>query len=88
VYGTKGALDLNLDRPEEEHLRACLGRGAESSTWVPVKCPKVPNQHERFVASIRTGKQGQTSFAGGVKVQEYLEACFDSSRRNGAWTKI
>lgn len=81
VYGTKGALDLNLDRPEEEQLKVCLGRGADASKWEAMKCPKTPNQQERFVASIRTGKQGQTSFELGLKIQKYLQACFDSAKK-------
>lgn len=85
VYGTKGALDLNLDRPEDEHLTVCLGHGENASKWVPVKCPKTPNQQERFVTSIRTGKQGQTSFAGGLRIQEYLQTCFESAACKGAW---
>lgn len=88
VYGTQGAIDLNLDRPEEEQLKVCLGRGEDAHRWMPMKCPKTPNQQERFVASIRTGKQGQTSFAGGLKIQEYLQACFYSAKRNGAWARI
>jgi predicted dehydrogenase len=88
VYGTKGALDLDLDRPEEEQLKVCLGRGADASKWVAMKCPKTPNQHERFVTSIRTGKQGQTSFELGLKIQKYLQACLDSSENKTAWTKV
>jgi predicted dehydrogenase len=88
VYGTKGALDLDLDRPEEEQLKVCLGRGEDAHKWVPVKCPKTPNQQERFVASIRTGKQGQTSFELGLKIQKYLQACIDSSENKTAWTKV
>jgi predicted dehydrogenase len=88
LFGTKGALDMDLDRPEGEQLLVCLGRGAEALKWTPLKCPKTPNQQERFVAAIRTGRQGQTSFAGGLKVQRYLDACFRSSERNGAWIKV
>lgn len=88
VYGTKGSLDLNLDRPEGEQLKVCLGRGEDCLKWVPMKCPKTPNQQERFVTSIRTGRQGQTSFELGLKIQKYLQACFDSSENKTAWTKV
>ena len=88
VFGTKGALDLDLDRPDEEALKVCLGRGAEALKWTAMKCPKTPNQQERFVAAIRSGRQGQTGFAGGLKVQKYLDACFRSSSRNGAWVNL
>ena len=88
IYGTKGALDLNLDRPDEEQLSVCLGRGVDGAKWVAMKCPKTPNQQERFVTSIRTGRQGQTSFKGGLKVQEYVQACFDSADRKGTWVEL
>ena len=88
VFGTKGALDLDLERAEEEQLRVCTGTGAEALKWTPVKCPKTPNQQERFVAAIRSGRQGQTSFAGGLKVQKYIDACFRSADNGGAWIKV
>jgi predicted dehydrogenase len=34
--------------------------------------------YERFIRAIRTGKQGQTSFAGAARVQAYLDASFRS----------
>ena len=85
VHGTRGALDLDLERPPEEQLKVSLGKGLNALKWSAVKCPPAPNQQARFVRAITTGKQGQTSFEGGLKIQEYLEACCKSARRNGAW---
>ncbi|MCA1810169.1 MAG: Gfo/Idh/MocA family oxidoreductase [Lentisphaerae bacterium] len=86
IHGTRGALDMDTDRPREEQLKACLG--VKATEWVAVKCPEGPTQQARFVASIRSGRPGQTGFEGGFRIQEYLEACFKSSGRKGSWVKM
>ena len=80
VYGDKGALDLDLDRPEGEKLLGCFGRDTHKPAWKPVRCPKVPSMYQRFITAIRTGKQGQTSFEGAAAVQNYLDASVRSDK--------
>jgi predicted dehydrogenase len=89
VYGEKGGLDLNLDRLDPEKLRICVGRkNVDKALWTAVKCPKVPDMLQRFVTSIQKGRQGQTSFAGGLEVQRYLDASFTSAEKGGVFLKI
>ena len=93
VYGDKAALDLDLDRPEAEQLKifASPKKGApiwDNPCWHPVKCPKTPTQHARFIQAIRKGVPPQTTFADGLKVQRYLDACFRSADQHGAWIKV
>lgn len=87
VYGDKGAIDLNLDRPAPETLKVCLGDNVDKLAWVNVECPDTPNMYQRFVDSIRTGKQGQTSFEGAVKVQACLEASLKSWSESGSFVR-
>ncbi len=79
VYGDKGAIDLNLDRPAPETLRACVGENVDKCIWENVPCQDTPNMYRRFVDAIREGTQGQTSFKGGAKVQAYLDASMKSA---------
>ena len=88
VYGDKGALDLNLDRPTPDTLRVCLGKDVNTAQWWPVKCPPVPNMYQRFVAALKTRRQGQTSFEGGAKVQSYLHASYVSARQGGKFVSV
>lgn len=83
AYGDKGAIDLNLDRPAPETLKACLGENMDKLIWENVECPDTPNMYRRFIDSIREGKQGQTSFEGAVKVQACLEASLKSAESGG-----
>lgn len=83
AYGDKGAIDLNLDRPAPETLRACLGENIDKVAWENVECPDTPDMYRRFVESVRDGKQGQTSFEGAVKVQACLEASLKSAESGG-----
>ncbi len=79
VYGDKGSIDLNLDRPAPETLKACIGENVDKVVWENVECDPTPSMYERFIASIKEGKQGQTSFEGGAKVQAYLDASMRSA---------
>lgn len=88
VYGTKGALDLNLDRTPPDTLRLCMGEDIESRIWMPVKCPPVPDMYQRFVTALKTGKQGQTCFEGGANVQSYLDACEVSAKKGGVFIAL
>ncbi|MHB1000358.1 MAG: Gfo/Idh/MocA family protein [Armatimonadota bacterium] len=81
VYGDKGALDLDLDRPEPDTLRVCTGENVARNAWEQMPCPPVPNMYQRFITSILEGKQGQTSFEGAAKVQAYLAASMESSEQ-------
>lgn len=83
VYGDKGALDLNLDRQPPETLRVCLGKDMNTAQWKAMKCPPTPSMYQRFVASLKTGRQGQTHFDGGARIQSYLHASVVSAKRNG-----
>ncbi|MFW6286614.1 MAG: Gfo/Idh/MocA family protein [Candidatus Sumerlaeota bacterium] len=78
VFGDKGALDLNLDRGENP-LMGCLGKDFDKVQWKPVRLAKKPSTFQRFITAIRTGKQCQTSFEGGARVQAYLDACMRSN---------
>ena len=80
VFGDKGALDLNFGRPDAQKLLACLGEDIDPGNWKPVECPPTPSTYERFVESIKTGAQGQTSFEVGAKVQAYLAKSFESAQ--------
>jgi predicted dehydrogenase len=88
VYGDKGALDLNLDRPAPESLRVCLGEDIQSRIWMPVKCPPVPDMYQRFVTALQTGKQGQTSFEGGTRIQSYLNAAAVSDKKGNRFIAV
>lgn len=88
VFGDRGAIDLNLDRPPESQLRICHGaKAVVHSQWKDVACPPVPDMYARFIQSIRRGQQGQTSFEEGAMIQSYLHGSLESAQR-GRWVKI
>jgi predicted dehydrogenase len=77
VHGTKGAIRLDLDKSSDE-FEICSGKDIETCSWKTVKAPATPPIWERFVKSIRTGKNDQPDFARGAAVQKILDACFES----------
>ncbi len=73
VFGDRGALDLNLDRESGQELRTCIGKKAmKEAKWKYEKCPNKPDQYQRFITSIKTGQQAQSSFQSAADVQACL----------------
>jgi predicted dehydrogenase len=83
IYGTKGALRVDLDRSQDE-LEVCLGRDIDQAKWTTLKAPPVPTIYQRFITAIRTGKAGDPDFARGAEIQKVLDACFKSDRTGRA----
>lgn len=81
VYGTCGALRLNLDRSYDD-LEVCLGEDVQTATWKTVKSKKTPTMYQRFITSIRTGKNDDCDFRRGWMVQKMLDASFVSSEKD------
>lgn len=80
VHGTRGALEIDLDKSYTT-LRTCIGPAAyHKAAWTEVECRPAPNMFERFIKSIRTGRNDQPDFARGAAVQKVLDTCFESSR--------
>ncbi|MDO9542358.1 MAG: Gfo/Idh/MocA family oxidoreductase [Kiritimatiellia bacterium] len=88
VYGDKGGLDINLDRPAPETLRICAGKDVDTNIWWPIQCPPAPDMYRRFVDAIKSGKQGQAGFEDGARVQAYLDASLKSAANGGKLVKI
>jgi predicted dehydrogenase len=79
VHGTKGALEIDLDKSWTD-LQVCLGKDVRPSQWKTLKCPPAPSMFQRFIRSIKTGKNDQPDFARGAEVQKVLDLCFESDR--------
>ncbi len=74
VYGDQGAVELDLDR-SPEHYRYCKGATAiRKAQWKEARGKAAPNQYERFIRAIRSGKSDVSDFANGAQVQAYLDA--------------
>ncbi len=86
ICGTKGAIRINLDRSKEK-LEISTGEDLKPAKWKEITCPKTPTIQERFVKSIRTGKNDQPDFARGAEVQKVLDACFES-HATGKWAVV
>lgn len=78
LYGDKGALRLDLDKSGNE-LEVCLGKNVATAQWENLKCPPLPNMYERFIRSIRSGRNDASDFRRGWEVQKVLDACFVSN---------
>jgi len=82
VYGDQGAIEVDLDKSYEEY-RICKGKDVETFKWKTVKCKSTPNNYERFIRSIKTGKNDVNDFVNGTKIQAYLESSFLSDKQRG-----
>jgi predicted dehydrogenase len=76
VYGDKGSVEIDYERGDAR-LRYCDNAANE---WNDIAAPRAPNLWERFARAIRTGERDDCDFANGLKVQNCLEASFESAR--------
>ncbi|MBI5725668.1 MAG: Gfo/Idh/MocA family oxidoreductase [Planctomycetes bacterium] len=81
IYGDKGAIIVDLDK-DWGALDVCLGKDVHTNTWKRVSTGKTPNMYQRFITSIRTGKNDQPDFARGAAIQKILDACFVSDKKS------
>ncbi len=77
ISGTKGSIDIDSDRSTTGY-RICTGKDFDKGVWKDAESPAVPNNYQRFIKSILSGKQDQPDFARGAEVQKILDACFES----------
>jgi len=81
IFGDKGAIRINLDKSYNQ-MKVCRGRDAHKNAWKTVKCSPTPNMYQRFIKSIKTGKNDQPDFARGAEIQKILDACFESDKKD------
>jgi predicted dehydrogenase len=72
VYGDKGAVEVDFDKSFDEY-RICKENSAHQTAWETVTCEKTPSNYERFIQSVRTGKNDMPDFEAGMKIQAYLD---------------
>lgn len=86
IFGDQGAIRIDLDKSYSA-LEICQGKDVDKAAWKTVEVKKTPNMYERFITSIRTGRNDQPDFRRGAAVQRVLDACFESDR-NGRAVKL
>lgn len=81
VHGEKGAFRVDLDVSYSDY-EECFVRKKDGKTspWSKVTARSVPTLYERFITSIKTGKNDQPDFARGAKIQQALDACEKSNK--------
>jgi len=79
IAGTKGTISMDSEVSTTSY-RECRGPGLDKAEWRDVPCKPVPNNYERFIAAIRSGKPGEPDFARGAEIQKVLDACFKSNK--------
>lgn len=80
LYGDKGGLRLDLDKSRSE-LDVCLGKNVAKAHWETVKCRPTPTMYDRFIRSIKSGRNDASDFRRGWEVQKVLDACFVSEEK-------
>jgi predicted dehydrogenase len=74
IAGTKGTVEIDSDRTTAGY-RICAGEDLDKGVWRDVAVSEVPNNYQRFIKAIRTGRQDQPDFARGAAMQKVLDAC-------------
>jgi predicted dehydrogenase len=82
IHGEKGAFRVDLDKSYSDY-EACFvqKKDGKTSPWEKVTAPATPSNYERFVRSVKTGRNDQPDFARGAQIQKALDACELSHRK-------
>lgn len=80
IAGTKGTVEIDSDRATDGY-RICSGKDLDQAVWRDVKVRPTPNNYQRFIRSIQTGRQEQPDFARGAEIQKVLDACVVSDKK-------
>jgi len=80
VYGDQGAVEIDLDSGYDIYRVVKGATAMKKGAWKVVQCPPTPNNYERFIRAIKSGKNDVSDFANGCKVQAYLHSSIESSR--------
>lgn len=76
IHGEKGAFRIDLDASYTDYEECFVQKkDGKTSPWKKATAPAVPSLYERFIKSIKTGKNDQPDFARGAKIQQALDAC-------------
>ena len=86
VYGTRGALEIDLDQWND--IRLCLGDDVHAAEFKTHTLEPTPTNHQRLIHSIRTGEVTQPTIERGAHIQAYLHACEQSAMDDGAATPV
>jgi predicted dehydrogenase len=91
VYGTEGALMIDLDRGYDRLWvvdRKIADTAKNEPDWREVTLKRTPNLWQRFAKLIKTGKNDQPDMVRGAQVQAYLDACERSAANGGTPMKV
>ncbi len=80
ISGTKGSVSFDSERSIEA-FEICTGADIDQDSWKTVAVKPTPTLQDRFIRSIRSGKQEQPDFARGAEIQKLLDASFESHQR-------
>lgn len=81
VFGTRGGLELDLDRSENGY-RLCAGtKNIDKGIWKTVEGKPGIRNYTRFVKAVKSGNQDPSDFLNGVKVQKYIQTSLDSAKK-------
>lgn len=86
VHGTQGAVSIDLDAGYTR-LRHCLGKKRHKNEWTTRELKATPTNYQRFITSIRKGRNDQPDILRGAHVQAMLDAC-ERSAKSGKFEKL
>lgn len=79
ISGTKGSLSMDSEISTGVY-RISKGDDLDKAKWSDVVCKPVPNNYQRFIKAIRSGKADQPDFVRGAEIQKVLDACIVSEK--------
>jgi len=80
ISGTKGSISMDSEISTGVY-RISKGADLDKAQWIDVVCKPVPNNYQRFIRAVRSGRAEQPDFVRGAEIQKVLDACIESDRK-------
>lgn len=87
VFGSNGSLKV-MTTGQKSSLHRCIGPDIDSQTWQEVLCPPVRSIYQRFIESIRDGKQANPDFRRAARMQRVLDLCLEAGDRSHGGVRL
>lgn len=83
LHGTEGALKVRTNGGESS-LKGCFGKDIDKACWRKIETPETERNAARFIAAIRSGKNGDPSFRRAAEMQQLIDGAFTSDKTGKA----
>lgn len=83
LHGTRGSLKVETNG-RESSLKGCFSKDIDKGRWRKIDTGETTRNAARFIAAVKSGKNGDPSFRRAADMQKLIDAAFESDKSGRA----